>query len=127
MIKKSIAIAGFSLLEIVVAMIIFTILAVGISAASSQAKKVMLRGKDKLQAFSLLEKEMAQLRLTGARSLTVGTTTRATTKDQDGMVGNLITEVTADLNQPQDKYVRLRLEWESGQRSESLAGFLFQE
>lgn len=124
--KKRILQSGFSLLEIVIAMAIFTILATGIFLATSQVKKIQLQGKDRLAAFSLLEKEMNQLRLTGARNLTPGTTTRATAKDPDGLAGTLTTEIIAD-TQPNDKFIRLRLEWEGGQRVESLAGFLFQE
>jgi prepilin-type N-terminal cleavage/methylation domain-containing protein len=125
--KKKTSRGGFSLLEVVIAMALFMILAMGIFLTTSQVKKIQLQGKEGLQAFALLEKEMSQLRLTGARNITPGTTLRATTKDSDGIAGTLATVVIADTAQPMDKFIRLRLEWQDSSRVESLAGFLFQE
>ena len=126
---KRISERGFSMLEIVMAIILFAILAVGISTTTSYAKRAQVRGLEKMTAIPLLEKEMNQLRQQGARSLVVGVTQRATTKAVDGLNGNLTTTITADDN-PADKRIDVHLDWtgnDGKSYSSALAAFMFQE
>lgn len=118
---------GFSLAELVTAMVVITLLAMGIFTATTHTRKLQLQGKEKVQALSILEKEIHQLRQIGPRNLIAGTSQRATTAAQDGIEGQLTRQVIADPVQVQDKFIRLRLEWNSGSRVESLATFMFQE
>lgn len=116
---------GFSLVELITSLIIITILAVGLSGTTSYAKQIEIRNRQRVQAGSILEQELMRLRQTGPRNLTVGTTTRPTTEAVEGVDGVLTTEIIADATYSQDKFLRLRIDWDN--RSQALATFLFQE
>ena len=118
---------GFSLIEVIVSMILLSLLAVGVVSTTAYGKNSRIQATEKLMAVTLLEKEMNQLRQAGAKNLGLGTTQRQTKKNEDGLDGNLITQIAADAAHPEDKYVRLRMEWRNGTYIESLAGFLYGE
>ena len=122
---------GFSLLELMIAMVIISAISMGLMATHFYAKKQQILVKDRLVIMAVLEKEMNGSRIIGARNLVVGTTSRTTTLDQDGVDGTVTTEIMAGRT-PKDRYVRIRLDWGdmvNGQvdKHESLAGFIFSE
>ncbi len=121
---------GFSLLELIIAMVIITTVSMGLLATHFYAKKQQIAVKDKVVIMAVLEKEMNGLRVTGAKNLALGTTTHPTTLDQDGVVGTVTTEIMAG-NTDRDRFARVRLDWNivNGQpnKHESLASFLFSE
>ena len=127
--KKSVQ--GFSLLELMIAMVIISAISMGLMATHFYAKKQQILVKDRLVIMAVLEKEMNGSRIIGARNLVVGTTSRTTNLDQDGVDGKVTTEIIAGRT-PKDRYVRIHLDWDiaaNGQvdKHESLAGFIFSE
>lgn len=62
---------GFSLLEIIVAMVILSLLGAGLFATVSYSKRMAIRNEEKLTALSLIEEKLGELKKEGARNLTV--------------------------------------------------------
>lgn len=115
---------GFSFLELMIAMIIMTILAISVFPALSLGKRQQMQTNENLLALGILEKEMHQLRAVGAKSLVVGTTNRTTTLDQDGLAGKVTVEIKPG-PLVEEKFVRVNFSW--GIKNESSTAYLYQE
>ena len=121
---------GFSLIEVIVATVIISVLAAGVFAATSFAQRAQFKAHDRFVALSILERKLNELQLMDISDVVSGVET--TTVAEDGLIGNLRITATdppgADAGRAKD--ILLDLAWTDNagnERTESLASYLYEE
>ncbi|MBI1977906.1 MAG: type II secretion system protein, partial [Candidatus Omnitrophica bacterium] len=136
-------VSGFSMVEVILALVIISVLASGIFATISFSKRMSIRSQDKAIAVSFVEKKMNELKAGGLpnngtieEEVSWGEPTASLsfldpTSGGTTTIGTLTTQVTdtppAD---PKMKEVKVTLQWNDrlgAQRSESAVTVLYQE